>query len=298
MKKFAKTALITAGVFFLIGALILIICGFFAGSRRHMMADAVSNNLYSFFGKDWDQNFDYRYPIQSGQYTDDNAASVSDITRLSINLNYTNFKLVPSQDNAFHITCDGKGKYQYYTEDSVFYVNSLFNHRTVNTNLITLFVPDTVFSDVSIDIGAGAASLSSLQCDTLNINVGAGELTLDGIDCGYTTANVGAGAVTIKNGQTQNADFEVGLGELIYEGYIDADLNAEVDMGSITLQIKNAQEAHNYDLECNMGNITVGSKTYSGISIEKEIDNDADYNYALQCDMGNIAVFFEDVDKN
>ena len=298
MKKFIKTSLIMAGIFFLIGAIILIICSFLAGSRRHMLSDAVSNDLYCFFGKDRDQNFDYSYPIQSGQHTDDNAASASDITQLSIHSNYTNFKLIPSQDDAFHISCEGSGKYQYYTEDSVFYVNSFFNHRTVNTNLITLSVPDTVFSDVSIDFGAGAASLSSLQCDTLNINVGAGELTLDGIDCDYTTANVGAGAITIEDGHTQNADFEVGLGELTYKGYIDADLNAEVGMGSIMLQIKNTQEEHNYDLKCNMGNITIGSKTYNGIAVEKEIDNDADYNYTLQCDMGNISVFFEEPDNN
>lgn len=298
MKKFVKTSLIMAGVFFLIGAIILIICSFFAGSRRHILADAVPNDFYSFFGKDWDKNFDYGYPIQSGQHTDDNAASASDITQLSIHSNYTNFKLIPSQDDAFHISCEGNGKYQYYTEDSVFYVNSFFNHRTVNTNLITLSVPDIVFSDVSIDFGAGVASLSSLQCDTLNINVGAGELTLDSIDCDYTTASVGAGTIKIEDGQTQNADFEVGLGELTYRGYIDADLNAEVGMGNIMLQIKNTQEEHNYDLECNMGNITIGSKTYNGIAVEKEIDNDADYNYTLECDMGNISIFFEETGNN
>lgn len=306
MKKLAKTALITAGIFFLIGAIILIICSFFAWNRRYILADAISqevhgifnHNIYSFFEEDWESNLDYRFPIQSGQYTDDHTAKATDITQLCINLNYTNFKLVSSQDDVFHISYEGKGKCQYYTEDSVFYVTGSLDRRTVNTNLLTLSVPNTAFSDVSIDFGAGTANLSSLKCDTLNINVGAGELTLDGTDCNDISADCGAGAILIKDGKTQNADFEVGMGELVYEGFINDALCAEVGMGNITLQIRDTQEDHNYDLECGMGNITLGEKTYRGFAVEKEINNNANSDYTLQCSMGNIDVSFEDTDKN
>lgn len=305
MKKFAKTSLITAGILFVIGVIILIICSFFAGGMRSVLSNTVSSELHSALNGSglhlWNgsshHHFNNNYPIHSGKHTDDNAANASDITELYIDLNYTNFTLASSEDDSFHITSEGNGKYQYYTDGSAFYIDGFYD-RSANASRIILEVPDINFSYVDIDFGAGTATLSSLKSDTLIMSIGAGELTLDGISCDYLSTDVGAGAIFIKNGQTKDADFDIGMGKMVYEGYINETLDAEVGMGNITLQLWDSPQQHNYDLECNMGAITLDQKEYGGMAFETEIDNGADSNYSLECGMGNIDVSFKEIDVN
>ena len=301
MKKFAKVSMITAGILFVTGAIILIICSFFAGSMRGASTDVVSSELHSTVNGDilylWNGNSHHRfndnYTIHNGHHSDDTAAHASDITKLYINLNYADFTLAPSQDDYFHISSEGNGNYQYYTDGSAFYIDGFYNRHTASINRFTLEVPDIDFSEIDINFGAGAATLSTLKSDSLTMAIGAGELTIDGVNCDNLSAEVGAGTATIKNGLTEDANFDIGMGELIYKGYVNEDLDAVVGMGNITLQIWDTQDKHNYDLECNMGSILLGAKEYGGLAYETEIDNDADSDYTLECGMGNITVTFE-----
>lgn len=305
MKNFAKVSLITAGILFLIGAIILIICGFLAGNMRGSLSDDVSTRLHSTLNGSilqlWDDNahhkFNDNYPIHSGDHTDDDAAGGNDITELYIDLNCAYFTLAPSQDDCFHISSVGNGRYQYYTDGSAFYING-YHNRGANTSRLTLEVPNIVFSDVDISFGVGSAYLWELKSDTLTLNIGAGELTLEEVLCSDLSAEVGAGTVTIQNGQTTDADLEVGMGNLTYQGSIAETLDAEVGMGNISLQLSDSQDMHNYHLECNMGTVTLGSKEYGGLAFETQIDNGADSDYTLECAMGNIDVTFQDIDKN
>lgn len=306
MKKFVKISLITAGILFVTGAIILIICSFFAGSMRSTISDAVSAKLYSTVNGDilhlWNGNshhhFNNSYPIHNGQHTDDNAANAADINELYIDLNYTDFTLAPSQDDYFHISSEGSGNYQYYTDGSAFYIDGFYNRSTSSINRLTLQVPDTDFSHVNINFGAGTATLASLKSDSLTMSIGAGELTLDDVHCDDLSAEIGAGTTTIKNGQTIDAAFDIGMGTLTYKGYINENLNAEVGMGSIDLQLWDSQDNHNYELECSMGTITLGQKEYGGIAFETKIDNGVDSDYILECDMGSINITFEDINHN
>jgi len=306
MKKFAKASLITAGILFIIGAVILIICSFFAGSMRSALSDTVSSELHSTLNGNilhfWHGNSHHRfnnsYPIHSGQHANDNAAGAADITQLYIDLNYTSFTLALSQDDYFHISSEGSGKYQYYTDGSAFYIDGFYNHNTAAINQLTLEVPDTGFSYMEINFGAGSATLSPIKSETLVLDIGAGEVIIDGVNCNELSADIGAGTVSIKNGQTKDADFDIGMGELIYNGYINNNLDADVGMGSINLQLWDSQDKHNYDLECSMGAITLGQKEYGGMAFETKIDNSADSDYILECDMGSIDVTFENIANN
>ena len=54
-----------------------------------------------------------------------------------------------------------------------------------------------------------------------------------------------------------------------------------------------AQEDYNYDLECGVGNLDVGSDSYSGLGRENHISNTgADRKLELECGMGNVSVSF------
>lgn len=311
MKKLAKISLIITGVLFSTGVVILILCGIFAGGMRRTLSDAVSAELHNTLNGDIlgvgdlhfhshnSHNFDDSFPTYSGQHTDDNAAGGSDITELYLNLGCVEFTLAPSPDDAFHITSKGRGEYQYYVDENAFYIDGFISDRLIgtNNNKLTLEIPDIDFECVDIDLDAGKATLSSINSDTVVIVIGAGELTIDDISCNDIYADIGAGSILIQNGRSENADFDVSMGSLTYKGCINADLSADVSMGDITLDIADSQYNHNYLLECDMGNITLGKKEYGGLAREIKDDNDADSTYSLMCAMGNITVSFEDSEQ-
>lgn len=304
MKKFAKAALITAGILFFTGVIILIICSIFAGTAyRGTLSDTVSSQLHRIAqngflhidGHSSHYSFDSSYPIYSGKHTDYNAACADDITELYLDLGNTIFILSPSQDNYFHIISDGTGEYQYYAIGSSFYIDGFSDRKVHQKNQLTLEIPDKTYKYFSISLGAGAAELSSIKSDAVVISVGAGELTLDSLSCKSIDAEIGAGAASIENAATELANFEVSMGELIFEGCINADMSAEVGMGNMELLLTGSQRDHNYELEAGMGGITIDQRSYGGIAFDTALDNGADSTYSLECSMGNITVTFNGI---
>lgn len=293
MKKFAKAALITAGILFVTGMIILLICGICADkSLVENISSSIRSGLYHADGHSSHHSFDNSYPVHSGHHTDNNAAIASDITDLYLDLGNTAFTLAPSQDDCFHIISESSGEYQYYTIGSAFYIDGFYDRKVHQTNRLTLEIPDMSFELVKIELGAGTAVLSPIKSDTVVISVGAGEITLDGVSCEYIEAEIGAGAASINNAEVISADLTVSMGELVYAGSISTNLDAEVGMGNMELALTGSQYDHNYELEAGMGGITLGQRSYGGIAFDTELDNGADSTYSLECDMGNITVIF------
>lgn len=312
MKKFAKISLIISGAFFITGVIILIICSIFAGGRiRSKLSDTVSSKLRGIagigfsvpwdFSDNWSGGNFYDYGaanVHTGAYTDDKAAKASDVTELHLGLGDGKFTIARSNDEYFHIRSNGRGKCQYYTEGSAFFINAFYEnkwYRWYRKNSLTLEIPDTFLKKADISVGAGSVDISSLKSDTVVINIGAGELAVENVNCTYIETGIGMGSVTIKNGSTQDASFEVGMGELIYSGNIARDLSASVDMGAMTLMLNDSQYDHNYAIDVDMGSVTLGNTEYgSFLDYAQNVDNNAGSTYSLECDMGSIEVMFND----
>jgi len=50
-------------------------------------------------------------------------------------------------------------------------------------------------------------------------------------------------------------------------------ISGECGLGELDLTMTGTQEDYNYDLECGVGNLDVGSDSYSGLGREKSISN-------------------------
>ena len=315
MKKFYKNALITAGILFAAGAVILVICTFVGGSSFHN--DVKSGNiselvsLFHFNNSDTSHSafhvdnrtvhFDFNdeYPVYSGSRTDNEAADASKIKHINIDLGGGEYIIEQSSDNHyFQIVAESSDTYQYYTENSTFYVIG-FDGSSINCgdrhNKLTLRLPsDLEFTDVTISLGAGNLEWDSLTTDSLILDAGAGSITLSNGSAATKDVNLGAGIIDLNHCTLQNASFEVGMGELNYSGVIRGDLTADCGMGSLTFAFIDSEQKHNYSLDGSMGSISIGDKGYGGLEYEKTLNNNASSNYELSCSMGNITVTFED----
>ena len=134
-----------------------------------------------------------------------------------------------------------------------------------------------------------------VKLQELEIEMGAGTVYLNrDIDTEKLSVEMGAGEFDSKNPVTaEEADLEIGTGSMTFADLSAKKISGECGLGELDLTMTGTQEDYNYDLECGVGNLDVGSDSYSGLGREKNISNtDADRKLDLECGMGNVSVNF------
>ena len=134
-----------------------------------------------------------------------------------------------------------------------------------------------------------------VKLQELEIEMGAGTVYLNrDIDTEKLSVEMGAGEFDSKNPVTaEEADLEIGTGSMTFADLSAKKISGECGLGELDLTMTGMQEDYNYDLECGVGNLDVGSDSYSGLGREKSISNTgADRKLDLECGMGNVSVNF------
>lgn len=134
-----------------------------------------------------------------------------------------------------------------------------------------------------------------VKLQELEIEMGAGTVYLNrDIETEKLSVEMGAGEFDSKNPVTaEEADLEIGTGSMTFADLSARKTDGECGLGEMDLTLTGTQEDYNYDLECGVGNLDVGSDSYSGLGREKTISNKgADRKLNLECGMGNVSVDF------
>lgn len=137
---------------------------------------------------------------------------------------------------------------------------------------------DVKLKKLDIEMRAGTVYINcDIQTEELDVEVGAGEFESNG-------------SVTAKK-----ADLQIGTGSMTFTDLSAKETDGECGLGELNLTMTGVQEDYNYDLECGVGNLDVGSDSYSGLGREKSISNaGADRKLDLECGMGNVSVSFSE----
>ena len=138
---------------------------------------------------------------------------------------------------------------------------------------ITLYLPRHMMEEIDISCGAGELYAESLQAKELSIDIGAGE-------------------GTINNFNATNVDINCGAGQITLNGCFEQDMEVECGIGEVQVSLDKAENYYNYDLECGIGEIRLGESIYSGISSERQIDNNAYREIRVECGIGEVRVDF------
>lgn len=166
--------------------------------------------------------------------------------------------------------------------------------------------------ECEIAIGAGYMKSISLNADQTDISVGAGQLEMEGLAgkevrlcadagellAGHVTAEravlqVGAGHLRVEElSVSRYADIDVNVGQCEIGGTITGDLDLNCDMGEAVLRLTGSEDDHSYDVDCGMGEATVGSYSHSGMASERSWNDGKDSQFDIDCDMGTVTVTF------
>lgn len=139
---------------------------------------------------------------------------------------------------------------------------------------MVIWIPENVtFLDASFDIGACYLKIEDIKAEELSINVGAGK-------------------TVVKNFTTRDLDVECGAGQSILSGTVNGSADVECGVGEAKLALSGSEEDYDYQLKCDVGQITVGGSKYSGLGNEKHINNGTGKEIDIDCGVGNVEVTF------
>lgn len=307
MKKFTKGMLIAAGIFGAVGIGLTAAGGVMGASMSELTGVKslkrvllVADGDYDYDYDDDDDYDDYDYDdsddYDSDDYDDsddcddseDYARAVDENeedgtvyqlkyqpTKLDIELKYD--ELILEEGDSFCVRVyDDSGKNVTVKESSDTLKVRSTKKLSKNRKVCISYPEDVKLQELEIEMGAGTVYLNrDIETEKLSVEMGAGE---------FESKN----PVTARE-----ADLEIGTGSMTFADLSARKTDGECGLGELDLTLTGTQEDYNYDLECGVGNLDVGSDSYSGLGREKTISNKgADRKLDLECGMGNISVDF------
>ena len=301
MKKFTKGMLIAAGIFAAAGIGLTAAGGVMGASMSELTG--VNSLKRILWMTEWDDDHDDYDDIDDDDYVDHDGMEYSaevgqknmepaavgnesstdgtvyqlkyQPTKLDIELKYD--ELILEEGDSFCVRVyDDNGKNVTVKESSdTLKVRS--TKKLSKTRKVCISYPEDVkLQELEIEMGAGTVYLNrDIETEKLSVEMGAGEFDS-------------------KNPVTaEEADLEIGTGSMTFADLSAKKISGECGLGELDLTMTGTQEDYNYDLECGVGNLDVGSDSYSGLGREKSISNtDADRKLDLECGMGNVSVNF------
>lgn len=147
-----------------------------------------------------------------------------------------------------------------------------FAHKSAGRMVI--WIPENLtFLDASFDVGACYLKIDSIKAEELSINVGAGR-------------------TVVKDFIASDLEVGCGAGQSILSGTVNGSADIECGVGEAKLALNGNEHEYDYQLKCDVGQITVGDNKYSGLGNEKHINNGTGNEIDIDCGVGNVEVTF------
>lgn len=149
--------------------------------------------------------------------------------------------------------------------------------------------------ELKAELGAGMVTADGFEGEKIIVTVGAGELLADRITAGIADFEIGAGHLSVEElAVSGKLDLEVSMGAAEVAGTIAGDMDVECGMGEIVMSLTGSEDDHSYYVECGMGNVDVGSYSHGGVASHKSWNAGKSSYFNINCNMGNVTVTFEE----
>ena len=139
---------------------------------------------------------------------------------------------------------------------------------------MTLYIPRNIqLPEISIQNGDGKINLNGIRTNELNLEIGRGEIIATDFVTGELSVSCGQGVANIKGTTQRDVDLECGV-------------------GVINLETKGKQADYNYEIEVGAGEVNFDGQKFSGLAVEKTINNHAVKEMGIDCATGKVNVTF------
>ncbi|TAH69828.1 MAG: hypothetical protein EWM47_06055 [Anaerolineaceae bacterium] len=148
--------------------------------------------------------------------------------------------------------------------------------------------------DIRISLNAGRLKANNLHTDRGHFTVDAGSLEINGLTVEEESSYfVGAGQINLKQVDIKNITVECDFGSVNMEGLITGDNEIQCNVGKITLDIDDDMELYSFNIDSELGNVIINSRSYRNYRITND-SNKYKGSFQLNVDVGNITMNFSE----
>lgn len=171
-------------------------------------------------------------------------------------------------------------------------------HGISDASLVIRLPKDYRFTKIDMEFGGAQVTLDTLlQAEKVQLVIGAG--SMEGgtqrrlIEADDIELGVGAGEMDISGLWAESLDAECGVGNLTIGNVTARDLSLECGIGHLNLTVNGKEEDYDYEINCGIGNVALGSSSYGGLGSSKRINNHAERQMDIDCGIGEVVVSFQ-----
>ena len=265
-KIFAIICAVLAGI-----GIVLCVAGFAVGVTDEDVRSAVHRGI----GFIRDDDFDDRMEHDDIQVT--NSMELSNTKGIDVEVNKVLVEVVATDDGTVRMenaTTKEVGLAVNEDEDSI-EIKATGNTKGINNGgKLTLYIPRNIqLPEISIQNGNGKINLNGIRTNELDLEIGRGEIIATDFVTGELSVSCGQGVANIKGTTQRDVDLECGV-------------------GVINLETKGKQADYNYEIEVGAGEVNFDGQKFSGLAVEKTINNHAVKEMGIDCATGKVNVIF------
>lgn len=109
------------------------------------------------------------------------------------------------------------------------------------------------------------------------------------LDCGVGTIESRDGFFTCDE-----LEVDMGVGDCSFWADIREKADIDGGVGNLELTLNGDKEDFNYDIDCGIGEITIGDETFSNLGEDQKINHHADKEIEIDCGIGEVEIAFEE----
>lgn len=283
MKLFTKIALGVAGFFASIAVICLLVAftlGFRWTDFQRMMYEGKfkfgPEDGFSFF-EDEDENTGVHYGEEHYSGSDKVCEIPHECTRIFVEYGAGRLDISYGDVSYVQIVQENVPDFSVTSSDvdkTLYIEGGLEINGDADASLEIILPRNTQLEVMDLEIGASKAKIYDLAAKECSIVVGAGQAELSDICVDKLNLEVGAGQAEVKNLSVQELDVEAGVGQ-------------------VDIEIAGAETDYNYNVECGIGKVVVGNRSFGGVGAEQNITNiGASHHMNIGCGIGQVDVHF------
>lgn len=286
--------LLGAAAFFVAAGLILALAGWAMGADTNLDVNLDGHRVrigpHGING--WN---DWEYTGAAGEEHTGGARELGGFRNIDIAATIADISFETAQDYGVELRWyDERLEMDYQVEGdtlSIWNTRQSFNSmNSPKTGRVVVYLPENAGLDsVSIQVDMGDIHMEDRMVDSLFINSDMGRAQLSGITARSLDMYCDMGGLSALDCTvTDSLTASNSMGEIEISGDIRGTVDLEDDMGSITLRTAAPVSDFGYDLEVDMGKLTVNGRTYTGHT-ERE---GGPHSLYARNSMGNIDLSF------
>ena len=192
--------------------------------------------------------------------------------RIEIDVSRTDFEVKKGKEFKLSFKNCSRDDYKIIIDDSEFILKEMNVLKTICFWMIpkiTISIPFNKVETYYVKVEDSSATFQWLKADDINLYTARGSIFINNLECNTCNLACGMGNTSLQGTIQQNANFTCDMGNIIFSGYqIYSSYKLKVNSGLITvngLSYTNTSHKHKntnyespiFDLNCNMGNITI-----------------------------------------